>query len=86
MSSTYLTSHDMNMIRGLLREVRTTGELAGTDITAERLLIRRFENGTFNETRLRMILKRHIYNYPNIINEINEWENEGGAVSNTPKR
>ena len=80
MSSTYLTSHDLNMIVRLLDEVRMTGRLAENDIIAERLLIRRFEKGTYDERRLRIILKRHIFNYPNNAKEQNAWENEGGAI------
>lgn len=85
MSSTYLTSHNLNMIARLLGEARASGELAENDIIAERLLIRRFERGTFNEGRLRIILRRHVFNYPNNAKEQNEWENEGGAIGTTQK-
>ncbi len=80
MSSTYLTSHNLNMLVRLLDEVRITGELAENDIIAERLLIHRFEKGTYDEIRLRIVLRRHIFNYPNETKEINAWENEGGAI------
>lgn len=73
------------MISRLLGEVRASGELAENDITAERLLIRRFERGTFNEGRLRIVLRRHVFNYPNNAKEQNEWENEGGAILSSPK-
>lgn len=85
MSSTYLTSHNLNILVRLLDEVRITGELAENDIIAERLLIHRFERGTYDERRLRIILRRHVFNYPNNAKEQNEWENEGGAIGTPPK-
>lgn len=62
MSSTYLTSQDMNLIGRLLDEMRDLGKLRGFDgeASAARFLVRRIEQGTSSEMRLRIALKRHL--------------------------
>lgn len=82
MSSTYLTSHDMNIIEQLLVEVREPAENRSFDEeTAQaRMLVRAVERGIHSATELRMLLKYHVRLHQALNHSSQRWENEGGAI------
>jgi hypothetical protein len=84
MSSTYLTSDNMNMIERLLSEVRGSGSIRNFDReTAEaRLLIGRVEGGTTSEDELRGALARHVGLHKIMDGALSRWDAEGGAPGN----
>jgi hypothetical protein len=84
MSSTYLTSDDMNLIERLLSEVRGAGPTPNFDReTAEaRFLIKRVEQGTTNEDELRAALSHHVGLHKITDSALPRWGGEGGAIGN----
>ncbi|MCK9552939.1 hypothetical protein QEZ48_19515 [Aquamicrobium lusatiense] len=82
MSSTYLTPQDMNLVRRLLDEMREPGKLRGIDreTSAARFLVRRIEQGTASEMRLRIALGRHLHLYDTQNSAVSRWDGEGGAI------
>lgn len=81
MSSTYLTSENMNMISRLLSETCEIGKISETGKLSARLLVRRFEKGTFNENRLRLILRRFLRQQSSLSASLDRWNDEGGLIS-----
>ena len=82
MSSTYLTSSDMQLIECLLTEVRSSGPERDFDWTAEaRLLIHAVEEGTRDASDLRQLLAQHRKLHRIFDNGLMRWEGEGGSVS-----
>ncbi|EXL04022.1 hypothetical protein [Aquamicrobium defluvii] len=82
MSSTYLTSQDMNLVGRLLDEKRELGKLRGIEreTSAARFLVRRIEQGTANEMRLRIALGRHLRLCDTQNSAVSRWDGEGGAI------
>jgi hypothetical protein len=82
MSSTYLTSDNMNLIERLLSEVRGSAPMRNLDReTAEaRLLVGRVEQGTTNEIELRDALSRHVVRHKVMDSALARWDGEGGAM------
>jgi hypothetical protein len=82
MSSTYLTSDNMNLIERLLSEVREPGPASNIDreIAEARLLVGRVEQGTTNEVELRDALSRHVVRHKIMDSAIARWDGEGGAM------
>jgi len=81
MSSTYLTSDNMNLIERLLSEVRGPGSIRNFDReTAEaRLLIGRVEGGTTSEDELRGALSHHVGLHKILDSALARWDSEGGS-------
>lgn len=86
MSSTHLTSDNMNLIERLLSEVRETGPIRNFDreTAAARLLIQRLEQGTTNEDELRSALAHHVDLHEMLGGALERWDGEGGAIGNAP--
>jgi hypothetical protein len=84
MSSTYLTSDDMNLIERLLSEVRGAGPTRNFDReTAEaRFLIKRVEQGATSEDELRGALSYHVDLHKIMDSALSRWAGEGGAIGN----
>jgi hypothetical protein len=82
MSSTYLTSADMNLIERLLRQVRERGPVQPlNEVTSSaRLLVRRMESGLKSETALRGALAHHVGLRLIIDEAVSWWDAEGGAA------
>lgn len=82
MSSTYLTSADMNLIERLLGEVRERGPVQTLNevTSAARLLIRRMESGLKSETALRGALAHHVGLRLVMDEAVSRWDGEGGEV------
>lgn len=81
MSSTYLTSDNMNLIERLLSEVRGSGPIRNFDReTAEaRLLVGRVEGGTTSEDELRGALAHHVELHKIMDSALARWDGEGGS-------
>jgi hypothetical protein len=84
MSSTYLTSDNMNLIERLLSEVRGAGLIRNLDreTAAARLLIQRFEQGMTEESELRISLSHHVGLHKIMDSALERWDGEGGAIGN----
>ena len=82
MSSTYLTSSDMQLIERLLAEVRDPGPERDFDQeTAEaRLLIHAVEEGTREANDLRCLLAQHRKLHRSLNAGLMRWEGEGGSI------
>jgi hypothetical protein len=85
MSSTYLTSDNMNLIERLLSEVRGAGPIRNFDreTAAARLLIQRFEQGMTKESELRCALSHHMGLHKIMDSALERWDGEGGAIGST---
>ncbi len=81
MSSTFLDSTNINMIVRLLREVHEPGATCELKNQFARFLVRRFEQGTFDERRLRIALRRYVYHEKSTSSAIDNWSHEGGATA-----
>ena len=82
MSSTYLTSRDMNILEQLLAEVREPAENRSFDKeTAQaRMLVRAIERGIHSSSELRVLLAKHVRTHQILDHSSQRWENEGGAI------
>jgi hypothetical protein len=85
MSSTYLTSDNMNLIERLLSEVRGAGLIRNLDreTAAARLLIQRVEQGMTKESELRGALSHHVGLHKIMDSALERWDGEGGAIGST---
>jgi hypothetical protein len=81
-SSTYLTSADINLIERLLGEVQERGPVQTlNEVTAAaRLLIRRMESGLKSETALRGALAHYVGLRLIMDEAVSRWDGEGGAA------
>jgi hypothetical protein len=85
-SSTHLTSDNINLIERWLSEVRESGSIRNFDrVTATaRLLIQRVEQGTTNEDELRSALARRVGLHEIMEGALGQWDGEGSAIGNAP--
>ncbi len=79
MSSTFLNSVNINMISRLLRDARLPGDSQDLRNEAARYLTHRFQDGTFDEDRLRIALDQFIKKHKAMDNAVDRWDDEGGA-------
>ncbi|QOD65808.1 hypothetical protein HGK82_22200 [Ochrobactrum sp. MT180101] len=79
MSSTYLNSTNITMISRLLREARQPGDTQDLRTNAARYLTHRFQEGTFDEDRLRIALNQFIKKHRTMAKAVDRWDDEGGA-------
>ncbi len=79
MSSTVLNSRNITMISRILRDARLPGDTQDLRTDAARYLTRRFQEGTFDEDRLRIALQQFIKKHRTMANAIDRWDDEGGA-------
>ena len=86
MSSTCLTSDNMNLIEPLLAEVRESGPISNFDreTAAAHLLIQRVQQSTTNENALRSALARHVGLHEIMGGALERWDGEGGAIGSAP--
>lgn len=80
MSSIALNSRNITMISRLLRDARKPGDTQDLRTDAARYLTRRFQEGTFDEDRLRIALNQFIKKHRSMANAVDRWDDEGGAV------
>ena len=79
MSSSYLNFTDITLISGLLREVRSPDDTQDLRYESAQYLTRRFQEGTYDEDRLRIALKLFIKKHRALAKAVDNWDNEGGA-------
>ncbi len=79
MSSTYLDATDITMISKILLEARLPGDTQDLRTAATRYLARRFQEGTFDEDRLRIALDQFIKKHNAMDTAVDRWDDEGGA-------
>lgn len=83
MSSTYLTSDDMNLIERLLGEIGEHGPLRNFDRNAAaRFLVQSFQRGATSEADLRASLSRHLNHHKAMDGAVARWDEEGGSTGN----
>ena len=80
MSSTHLDARNITMISRLLRNAREPGDTQDLRTGAARYLTRRFQEGTFDEDRLRIALNLFIKQHQTMTKAVDRWHDEGGAV------
>ncbi|MBB4094105.1 MULTISPECIES: hypothetical protein [Brucella] len=79
MSSIALNSRNITMISRLLRDARKPGDTQDLRTGAARYLTRRFQEGTFDEDRLRIALNQFIKKHRTMAKAVDRWDDEGGA-------
>lgn len=79
MSSTFLNPVNITMISRLLRDARLPGDSQDLRTEAARYLTHRFQEGTFDEDRLRIALDQFIKKHKAMDNAVDRWDDEGGA-------
>lgn len=80
MSSNYLDASNINMITRLLREARRPNDPSDLNNSAARFLVQKFNDGTCDESRLRIALKQFIVRKISSNLAVQRWDNEGGAA------
>lgn len=83
MSSNYLTSENMSMIRRLLAEIRQRGSQPDPD---RETATARFQNGTTTVDDLGKRLTRYAHQRTTMDRAIDRWDNEGGALKPSPNQ
>lgn len=79
MASIALNSRNITMISRLLRDARKPGDTQDLRTGAARYLTRRFQEGTFDEDRLRIALDQFIKKHKAMDTALDRWDDEGGA-------
>ena len=79
MASIALNSRNITMISRLLRDARKPGDTQDLRTGAARYLTRRFQEGTFDEDRLRIALNQFIKKHRTMAKAVDRWDDEGGA-------
>lgn len=79
MSSTYLNAVNITMVSRLLREARLPGDSKVLRNKAARYLTHRFQEGMFDEGRLRVALKQFLKKQKSMDVAVDRWDDEGGA-------
>jgi len=80
MSSIALNSRNITMISRILRDARLPGDTQDLRTGAARYLTRRFQEGTFDEDRLRIALNLFIKKHRTMTRAIDRWDDDGGGV------
>jgi len=79
MSSTWLNAVNITMVSRLLREAILPGDSKNLRNKAARYLTHRFQDGMFDEGRLRMALKQFLKKQKSMDVAVDRWDDEGGA-------
>ncbi|CAN7517658.1 hypothetical protein [Brucella pseudogrignonensis] len=79
MSSTWLNAVNITMVSRLLREAMLPGDSKNLRNKAARYLTHRFQDGMFDEGRLRMALKQFLKKQKSMDVAVDRWDDEGGA-------
>lgn len=79
MSSTWLNAVNITMVSRLLKEAMLPGDSKNLRNKAARYLTHRFQDGMFDEGRLRMALKQFLKKQKSMDVAVDRWDDEGGA-------